>query len=141
MNNFDSWHDVMKLSLKNKKLDISKILDFLEQTYNYTKTSFTKSLEIQEKFPDVTQKELEYKVGTAIGKKMVDLNDVNAVYKSIFLLPREQVKKFLNIIFSMDENTKYEPGSPERKKAIEKILVELKDLIDDVKRLKGKNNA
>jgi len=139
--NFNSWHDVMKLSLKNKKLDISKILDFLEQTSNYMKTGFTKSLELREKFPDISQKELEYKVGTAIGKKMVNLDDVDAVYKSIFLLPKEQIKKFLNITFLMDENTKYEPGSPERKKAIEEILAELKDLIDDVKRLKGKKNA
>ncbi len=141
MDNFDSWHDVMKLSLKNKKLDISKLLDFLEQTSNYMKTGFTKSLELRKKFPDISQKELEYKVEIAIGNKMVNLDDVDAVYKSIFLLPKEQVKKFLNITFLMDENTKYEPGSPEPKKEIEEILAELKDLIDDVKRLKGKKNA
>ena len=141
MDNFDSWHDVMKLSLKNKKLDVSKVLDFLEQVYNYTKNGFTKSLEMQKKFPDITQKELEYKVETAIGKKIVDLDDVDDVYKSIFLLPSEQVKKFLNITFLMDEPTKYKLGSPKRKKAIEEILVELKNLIDDVKRLKGKKNA
>ena len=141
MDNFDSWHDIMKLSLKNKKLDISKVLDFLEQTYNYTKTGFTKYLEMREKFPDITQKDLEYKVETVIGERMVDLDDVDDVYKSIFLLPKEQVKKFLNITFLMDETTKYKPGSPERKKAIEETLVELKDLIDDVKRLKEKKNA
>ena len=141
MDNFDSWHDITKLSLKNKKLDVSKVLDFLEQVYNCTKNGFTKSLEMRKKFPDITQKELEYKVETAIGKKIVDLDDVDDVYKSVFLLPKEQVKKFLNITFSMGEPAKYKPGSPERKKAIEEILVELKDLIDDVKRLKGKKNA
>ena len=99
------------------------------------------SLEMRKKFPDITQKELEYKVETAIGERMVDLDDVDDVYKSIFLLPKEQVKKFLNITFLMDETTKYKPGSPERKKAIEETLVELKDLIDDVKRLKEKKNA
>ena len=80
----------------------------------------------------------EYIKSSSISKEQVAKDDFRDIKKTIFLLPKEQVKKFVTISFKMSEYDKYKLGSPERKKVIEENIKRMKDLIDDIKKANKK---
>lgn len=138
LENFDPFYEIMKLQVKNKKLDIPKLVEFLEITRNRIVRSYTTSQEIRKKYPDLNEEEHLQKVEEIVLKEPVNVDEFEDIEKTMFLLPKEQVKKFMGITLKIGGNTKYEPGSPERKKAFEEITAGLQDLIDDLKKMKGK---
>ena len=134
LENFDSFYEIMKLQVKNKKLNIPRILDFLQTTYDMMILGHNKSQEIRRKYPDLTGEEYTQKFERAIEKEQVAKDDFGDIEELLFLLPKEQVKKFMTISFKMSEYDKYKLGSPERKKAIENNIKRMEDLIDDIKK-------
>lgn len=138
LENFDTYYKFMKLQIKNQKLDIPRILDFLQTTYDIMILGHNKSQEIRKKYPDLTEEEYIKKFEQAIEKEQITKDDFRDIEKTIFLLPKEQVKKFVTISFKMSEYDKYKLRSPERKKVIEENIKRIKDLIDDIKKANKK---
>ncbi len=138
LENFDTYYKFMELQVKNQKLDIPRILDFLQTTYDVMILGHNKSQEIRKKYPDLTEEEYIQKFEQAIEKEQVSKDDFRDIEKTIFLLPKEQVKKFVTISFKISEYDKYKLGSPERKKVIEENIKRMKDLIDDIKKTNKK---
>lgn len=138
LENFDHFYEILKLQVKDKKLNIPKIIKFLEITRDHIIRSYTTSGEIRKKYPHLTEEEHLRKVEEIVLKEPVNVDDFKDIEKTMFLLPKEQAKKFVNITLKMEGNTKYEPGSPERKKAFEEITAVLQDLIDDIKKANKK---
>jgi len=138
LENFDHFYEILKLQVKNKKLDVPKLVEFLEITRSRIVHSYTTSQEIRKKYPDLSEEEHLQKVEEIVFKEPVDVDDFKDIEKTMFLLPKEQAKKFLDITLKLEGNTEYEPGSPERKKAFEEITAGLQDLIDDIKKTNKK---
>ena len=138
LENFDTYYKFMKLQIKNQKLDISRILDFLQTTYDMMILGHNKSQEIRKKYPDLTEAKYIQKFEQAINKEQVAKDDFSDIEKTIFLLPKEQVKKFVTISFKMSEYDKYKLGSPERKKVVEENIKRIKGLIDNIKKANNK---
>ena len=134
LENFDHFYEILKIQVKDKKLDIPKIIKFLEITRSHIVHSYTTSQEIRKKYPDLSEEEHLQKVEEIVLKEPVNVDEFKDIEKTMFLLPKEQAKKFVNITLKMGGNTKYEPGSSKRKKAFEEITAELQDLIDDIKK-------
>jgi hypothetical protein len=134
LENFDHFYEILKIQVKDKKLDIPKIIKFLEITRSHIVHSYTTSQEIRKKYPDLSEEEHLQKVEEIVLKEPINVDEFKDIEKTMFLLPKEQAKKFVNITLKMGGNTKYEPGSSKRKKAFEEITAELQDLIDDIKK-------
>lgn len=141
MENFDSFYNIMKLTSKKEKADIPNILRYLENLYDISQTGYETAQKLREKFPDITEEELAEECLKAIDKKLMPPYEFENIEKSALLLPREQAKKFYTIVYNMEKTDGLKPGSIKKKKAAEEALATLKELIDDLKKMKGKKKS
>ncbi len=140
MDDFDALYNSMRSQAKGQTTDIDTILDFLEKAYDFLQQAFTVSLELRQKHPELTEQEHIRRVEAAVSEEPVQLSDFKNIQNSIFLLPKKQAKKLVEISFKIGANEKLPPGSSERKQNTTEALAGLKELITDIKNLQEKKN-
>jgi hypothetical protein len=136
LENFDSYYEVMKLSLKNKQMDNKQIQKNLENIYDFLHTGFTISTILRKEKPTISEEELQEEVGKKIDEKGIQFILPDDTWVDMFSLPKKQSKKFMEFMILLDENFDHEPGTKERNDSMEQTLSCLKSLIKDIKTIK-----
>lgn len=136
LENFDSYYEVMKLSLKNKAMDLKEIQGNLEEIYNFLNSGFTISTELRKDNPTISDDELQEEVSHRLEEQGIQFCIPDDIWVGMFSLPKEQSRKFMEFMILLDENFEYEPGTKKRKESMQSTLESLKSLIDDIKSMK-----
>ena len=129
---FDSYYDVMTHSLKNKQMDVKEVQSNLERLYNFLNIGASLASKLREEKPTISEYELQKEVEKRLDEKDAQLLMSDDIWISMFSLPKEQSKKFMEFMIQLEENFDLEPGSKERKKSMENALSNLKALIDEI---------
>ncbi|MFH1849448.1 MAG: hypothetical protein ABH879_04650 [archaeon] len=141
LDNFDEMYPALKIAMKGKKPDISKIKDFLEKTHKIMKSTYEESVKIRKENPDINDAEYNKKLEEVIikkhGKVFADFNQSpDEIMQTVVSLPKETAKKFFEFTFNLENVSDFKFGSVKRKEIIEKTLNDLQDIINDVEKIK-----
>ena len=142
--NFDAYYSMAKMMRGNKKVDILKTIDFLEKTQKLMQVTFEKSKEIRKNNPSLSEEEylerLDEEIDAEHGKELfAETPNPDDLFETVFSLPKEQARKFLNLTFKLGEVSNFKFGTIERKEQIDMFLNELGSLIEGLKKTKEDN--
>ena len=140
--NFDEYYEAMSFEIRKNKTEESgkkDALDFLQKTHKLIKLGFEKSLEIKENNPGLSNDECLAKIDKEFPnnyKKEFFPHNPNSegMMRTIFSLPKEQVKKFFQLTLNLGKISDFDISSTKKRETIEGLLSNLQELIDNIKK-------
>ncbi len=140
LKNFDRYYPLIAPPAVKKpdSQNIAKMAGLIERAHDQMKLVYDKSLRIREGNPGITEADylrLLERECTGSGKEPPEVS-FEELRDMSFALPKEQLRKWIEIGIRMKDTEHLAPGTAERREAIEHLLADMRGLAADLRKIK-----